>query len=113
MLSRLGQSNSWAKILLVAAFLMTSDREPLAQNSVITQTGFKHRPMNMTTLGWRMAAIMDTCVTLTHVVLSELACKQGVCSNGSFCRYGCDGHVERQFQFRRYAYVSALQRFAS
>ena len=73
MLRRLGQGSCWAKAPSEAAFWMTSEREPLEQNSMTMQTGARHRPMNMTTLGWRMAAMMDTCVTLTHVVLSELS----------------------------------------
>lgn len=60
MLRRLDQSSCCAKGGLVRAFLSTSKREPLAQNSVMIQGGSRHIPMNMTTLGWRKLAMMDT-----------------------------------------------------
>ena len=61
MLMRLDQSSCCAKAGAPLAFFSTSYSDPLAQNSVTMHGGSRHRPMNMTTFGWRRAAIMDTC----------------------------------------------------
>ncbi|KAA6419347.1 MAG: hypothetical protein FRX49_10746 [Trebouxia sp. A1-2] len=83
MLRRLGHGSCWAKAASEAAFSITSERAPLTQNSVTTQTGFRHRPMNMTTLGWRMAAMMDTCKAWQHGLM-KLAFDAGMrCKVGS------------------------------
>ncbi len=62
MLRRLDQSSCWAKAGLVRAFLRTSNRDPLAQNSVMIQGGSTHMPMNITTFGCLRLAMMDTCI---------------------------------------------------